>query len=68
MSKRRGPAPCTTPRNNIRLEPQELKLLINTLEVELGVNEAAVVYTDVELQVLANKLRWAFFKEKAKNR
>lgn len=40
--KRRGPAVCTTPRNNVRLELHELELLVNTLEVETGINQAAV--------------------------
>lgn len=66
--KRRGPAVCTTSRNNVRLELQELELLVNTLEVEAGDTGAAVVYTHKQLQALANKLRWVLFKELKKKK
>lgn len=66
--KRRGPAVCTTPRNNVRLEIQDLELLVNTLEVNAGNAGAVVVYTQEQCQVLANKLRWALFKERNKEK
>lgn len=61
--KRRGPAVCTTPRNNVRLE-----LLVNTLEVNAGNAGAVVVYTHEQCQVLANKLRWVLFRERNKEK
>lgn len=66
--KRRGPAVCTTPRNNVRLELQELELLVNTLEVEAGINQAAVVYTDMQYKALANKLRWTLVRERERTK
>lgn len=65
--KRRGPAVCTTPRNNVRLEIQDLELLVNTLEVEAGINQATVVYTDAQYVALANKLRWILVRERTKD-
>lgn len=66
--KRRGPAVCTTPRNNVRLELHELELLVNTLEVNAGNAGAVVVYTHEQCQVLANKLRWVLFRERNKEK
>lgn len=66
--KRRGPAVCTTPRNNVRLELHELELLVNTLEVEAGINQAAVVYTDMQYTALANKLRWTLVRERERTK
>ena len=66
--KRRGPAVCTTPRNNVRLEIHDLELLVNMLEVNAGNAGAVVVYTHEQCQVLANKLRWVLVRERERTK
>ena len=52
----------------MRLELHELELLVNTLEVEAGINQAAVVYTDMQYTALANKLRWTLVRERERTK
>lgn len=66
MSKRKGPAPCTTPRNNVRLTINDLRLVVDLLEVEAGINQAHVVYTPEQCVELANRLRWILVREREK--
>ena len=66
MSKRKGPAPCTTPRNNVRLTINDLRLVVDLLEVEAGINQAHVVDTPEQCVELANRLRWILVREREK--
>lgn len=66
MSKRKGPVPCTTPRNNVRLSVNDLRLVVDLLEVEAGINQAHVVYTPEQCVELANRLRWILVREREK--
>ena len=66
MSKRKGPALCTTPRNNVRLSVNDLRLVVDLLEVEAGINQAHVVYTPEQCVELANRLRWILVREREK--
>ena len=66
MSKRKGPALCTTPRNNVRLSVNDLRLVVDLLEVEAGINQAHVVHTPEQCVELANRLRWILVREREK--
>lgn len=54
-----------TPRNNIRLEVEELETLVGIIDVHLDQREA-VVFDDQQLTAIANRLRWLLFKERDK--
>lgn len=54
-----------TPRNNIRLEVEELETLVGIIDVHLDQREA-VVFDDQQLTTIANRLRWLLFKEREK--
>ena len=54
-----------TPRNNIRLEVEELETLVGIIDVHLD-QRKAVVFDDQQLTAIANRLRWLLFKERDK--
>ena len=57
---------CTTPLNNVRLSVNDLRLVVDLLEVEAGINQAHVVYTPEQCVELANRLRWILVREREK--
>jgi hypothetical protein len=54
-----------TPRNNIRLEIDELEALVGILNTYID-RQPSVVLDDEKLAKISNRLRWLLFKERAK--
>lgn len=44
----------------------DLRLVVDLLEVEAGINQAHVVYTPEQCVELANRLRWILVREREK--
>lgn len=65
---RRGPAPCTTPANNVHLTRDEMRWLVAYLRNELGLPTAEAVVIDQEMMTrILNKVYWKLLKEEAKS-